>query len=292
MTDQSAIDGEAVEVDPPGDVPASMALAVVDGTAGAIIRADQPEEILAKAHQIAKPLADLIESAGLAANVGGRRKHVEVGGWQACGTLLGALGGLPLHAETIWTRRVQGDDGGFHRTRYTATVTRWPKGKGPDKPVTTTTYEVDGFDWEACVEIRTPGGVVVGRAEAMVSRGEETWNDRADYALRSMAETRAESRAWRKAIGWIVHLAGYNPTPAEEMGHSPGDEPPPPTYGPELPAEHRQLVGAAVRALLGDEADVEQFVKVLIEDAGGYMPAIVGKTLLRAEKHAGSHAGG
>jgi hypothetical protein len=85
-------------------------------SAGAIIRADQPEEILAKAHQIAKPLADLIESAGLAANVGGRRKHVEVGGWQACGTMLGALGGQPLHAETIWTRRVIGDDGGFHRT--------------------------------------------------------------------------------------------------------------------------------------------------------------------------------
>jgi hypothetical protein len=229
MTEPAVIDGTAVE-EPEGDaVQASpepvtapepesgRELAVLAPDAGTIIRADEPEEVLAKAVRIARPLKDLIDQAGLAASMGGRKKHIEVGGWQACGAMLGALGGTPLHAETSWTRRVMDADGGYHRTAYTATVTRYPQGKGTGKPVEVTTYEVDGFDWEACVEIKTAAGVVVGKAEAMVGRDEETWNTRSDHALRAMAETRAEGRAWRKAISWIVHLAGYSPTPAEEM---------------------------------------------------------------------------
>jgi hypothetical protein len=194
--DAPVLEGTAVEETPePG-----TAVAVIDGTAGAVIRADEPTEILAKAQQIATPLAQLIESAGLAKKLGGNRKHVEVGGWQAAGTMLGALGGQALHAETVWTRPVVDPDTG-HAIR-----------------------NEHGFSWEACVEIRTPAGVVVGKAEAMCGRTEKTWAKRDDYAVRSMAETRAESRAYRRAIGWIVHLAGYNPTPAEEMGHEPGQD--------------------------------------------------------------------
>ena len=33
----------------------------------------------------------------------------------------------------------------------------------------------------------------------------------------SMAQTRAESRAFKQLLSWVVILAGYNPTPAEEM---------------------------------------------------------------------------
>jgi hypothetical protein len=176
MNEPEVLDADVVDAthapeapDEPQPQP-SVALAVVDNSAGAIIRADQPEEILAKAHQIAKPLANLIESAGLAANVGGRRKHVEVGGWQACGTLLGALGGQPLHAETIWTRPVSGR-GRATTARSTPRPSTTSSGSTDQKQLAnTTTYEVDGFDWEACVEIRTPSGVVVGRAEAMVAR--------------------------------------------------------------------------------------------------------------------------
>jgi hypothetical protein len=293
MSDTEVLDGDVVPEHAPAEpMPeplASTAVAILDSSAGAIIRADQPEEILAKAHQIAKPLADLIESAGLAANVGGRRKHVEVGGWQACGTMLGALGGQALHAETIWTRRVAGDDGGFHRTVYTAEVSHFKWVNGRKELANTTTYEVNGFDWEACVEVRTAGGVVVGRAEAMVSRAEEKWSRRDDYALRSMAETRAESRAWRKAIGWIVHLAGYNPTPAEEMGHSPGDEPAAPPFGDALPKEHEQRVGQAIHALIYDpakdgEPDVAAVAALIAQDAGGYFPRIVARALLHLEK--------
>ncbi len=71
--------------------------------------------------------------------------------------------------------------------------------------------------WEARVEARTLAGQVVGAAEAECLRSEKTWKGRDDYALRSMAQTRAVSKALRGPLGFVVTLAGYEATPAEEM---------------------------------------------------------------------------
>jgi hypothetical protein len=71
--------------------------------------------------------------------------------------------------------------------------------------------------WEARVEARTLAGQVVGAAEAECLRTEKTWKGRDDYALRSMAQTRAVSKALRGPLGFVVTLAGYEATPAEEM---------------------------------------------------------------------------
>lgn len=71
--------------------------------------------------------------------------------------------------------------------------------------------------WEARVEARTLSGAVVGAAEAECLRSESTWKSRDDYALRSMAQTRATSKALRQPLGFVVSLAGFDPTPAEEM---------------------------------------------------------------------------
>jgi hypothetical protein len=72
--------------------------------------------------------------------------------------------------------------------------------------------------WEARVEARTLDGRTVGAAEAMCSKSEgKPWNGRPDYALRSMAQTRATSKALRGPLGFVVTLAGYEATPAEEM---------------------------------------------------------------------------
>lgn len=78
------------------------------------------------------------------------------------------------------------------------------------------THEVDD-GWEARVEARTMAGAVVGAAEAQCLRTESMWAGRDDYALRSMAQTRATSKALRQPLGWIVTLAGFDPTPEEEM---------------------------------------------------------------------------
>jgi hypothetical protein len=71
--------------------------------------------------------------------------------------------------------------------------------------------------WEARVEARTLAGQVVGAAEAECLRTEKQWKSRDDYALRSMAQTRAVSKALRGPLGFVVTLAGFEATPAEEM---------------------------------------------------------------------------
>lgn len=270
-----------------GDEPThGMALDRVT-TATAIIRADEPEQILVKAAKIADSLKGLIEQQGLAIDVGGGKKHVEVNGWQALGALLGALGGEALHAETIWTKRVLDPDGQPVRHQYTAIVKRYHSKAQGGGLKSETTYDVDGFDWEACVEIRTPGGVTVGRAEAMCSRAEAQWGRSDDYAVRSMAETRAESRAYRRAAGWLVAIAGYNPTPAEEMGGvrrdddqaaaAPAAQEQAPKFGKAVNNDQLRKVRGALGYLMdlseGDER-VTLVLRAIAQAAGGYLPQI------------------
>lgn len=83
-------------------------------------------------------------------------------------------------------------------------------------PVCVWTHKLDN-GWEARVEARTLAGAIVGAAEAECLRSERTWASRDDYALRSMAQTRATSKALRQPLGFVVSLAGFDPTPAEEM---------------------------------------------------------------------------
>lgn len=288
MSDPATIEGSADEL-PVSDEdvkigggtdlePGTALVPVVEGNAGQVIRAEDPAEILSKAQQIAAPLAGLIEQAGLAKNLGGNRKHVEVGGWQAAGMMLGALGGQALHAETVWTRIVRDPaNGEAIRRQYTVTTRRGD------------TYEVDGYDWEARVEVRTAGGVIVGRAEAMCSRGESTWAKRDDYAVRSMAETRAESRAYRRAIGWIMHMAGYNPTPAEEMGHTPGADGPQagPPHGPQVGQELGVQASTALLALVGDQEKAVEAWGAIKSALFGYMPEAAATALVRAAEARG-----
>jgi len=77
--------------------------------------------------------------------------------------------------------------------------------------------------WEARVEARTLAGAVVGAAEAECLRSESLWKNRDDYALRSMAQTRATSKALRQPLGFIVTLSGFSATPAEEVPTEPTD---------------------------------------------------------------------
>ena len=72
--------------------------------------------------------------------------------------------------------------------------------------------------YEASIElIRTTDGMIVGGASALVGIDEKTWGNRAEYARRSMAITRATGKAYRLGFSWIMTLAGYEPTPAEEI---------------------------------------------------------------------------
>jgi len=58
------------------------------------------------------------------------------------------------------------------------------------------------------------------------------------FQLRSMAQTRACAKALRNVLAWVVVLAGFKPTPAEELTGTEGDTTAPPAaIPPEQPPE-------------------------------------------------------
>jgi len=90
--------------------------------------------------------------------------------------------------------------------------------------------------WEAIAEAyHVPTGQVIATGEGMCSTDEPDWAVRPKYEWRngrrekvgevpvtshqrrSMAQTRACSKALRLALGWVLGLAGYEATAAEEM---------------------------------------------------------------------------
>ena len=71
--------------------------------------------------------------------------------------------------------------------------------------------------WEARVQVVNRNGMVIGAGEAQCGRSERNWKNRDDFAIRSMAQTRATSKALRSVLAFIMVLAGYQPTPAAEM---------------------------------------------------------------------------
>lgn len=82
------------------------------------------------------------------------------------------------------------------------------------------TTENDGI-YTAVVElVRMSDGACISRASAECGE-EKPWCTRPRYARRSMAQTRATGKACRLAFSWVMSLAGYEPTPLEEMPNDP-----------------------------------------------------------------------
>lgn len=79
--------------------------------------------------------------------------------------------------------------------------------------------------WKAQVEIVSLKGEVVSRGFAMCSNKETNKRAFDEYAVLSMAQTRAIGKAYRNLIGWIMKLADYESTPSEEMMKVGAEEP-------------------------------------------------------------------
>ena len=80
------------------------------------------------------------------------------------------------------------------------------------------TRELDGGGWEARAVAVDASNVERSAAECEAGRPDDNpWDSRPAYQQRSMAQTRAISKALRSCLSWVVVLAGYAPTPAEEM---------------------------------------------------------------------------
>jgi hypothetical protein len=159
------------------DVKQSAALAIVPPPA-ALTVARPPEIVLQEAKEAATALVELIKSKpDLTVRLNGH-DYLKFEAWQTIGKFYGAS----------------------------------PK-------VTETKYieygEIKGFEAKAVVI--NSGGLEVSGAEAMCMDDEPNWKKKPMFQLKSMAQTRASSKALRNVFAWVVVLAGYKPTPAEEM---------------------------------------------------------------------------
>ena len=72
--------------------------------------------------------------------------------------------------------------------------------------------------WKAEAEIvQLTTQKVISRGFAICSKAESKKKSFDEYAVLSMAQTRAIGKAYRNVIGWVMKIAGYEGTPAEEM---------------------------------------------------------------------------
>lgn len=70
--------------------------------------------------------------------------------------------------------------------------------------------------YEAKVEVHR-NGQIVASGEAMCSNLEDRWRNADEYAIKSMAITRASGKAYRIPLSFLAVMAGLEVTPAEEI---------------------------------------------------------------------------
>lgn len=125
--------------------------------------------------------------------------------------------------------------------------------------VVTDTEPVEGGFMATVEARRTTDGMVVGRAQAICTSDEKRgpWKSADRYALLSMAQTRATSKALKQAVGPLMAIAGYQTTPAEEMPVEPVT----------------RSTGTAARFTPKPRADV---IRQLAADKGASLDEIIG----------------
>jgi hypothetical protein len=134
---------------------------------------------------LAVDLAKFIKENKLYQNIQGK-EYVNVEGWQYAGSRLGIL---PVVDHVV---NISTDD----EIKYQAKVN--------------------------LLDLRSQQ--VVGAGFAICSNKEQGKKYYQEFAIASMAQTRAIGKAYRNILAWIIRAAGYEPTPVEEMDYS-GNEP-------------------------------------------------------------------
>lgn len=149
------------------------------------IIAFQPDQVVEQARVAAQTLKKVIDSKPKKVLINGEQ-YLEFEDWQTLGRFYG------------------------YTVAATETSEIWREGK------------LIGFSAKAVVY---QNGAVVSNAEASCMRDEANWKTRPEFMLKSMAQTRACAKALRNVLAWVAVLAGYRPTPAEEMEGVHDDQP-------------------------------------------------------------------
>ena len=128
--------------------------------------------------KLSTELSQLIKEKGLSSNIQGKQ-FVNVEGWQFAGASLGLM------------------------------------------PIITSTQDLSNetsIKYMATCEVRNiTTGTVVATGIALCSNAEKTKRYFDEYAILSMAQTRAIGKAYRNLLAWLMKAAGFEATPAEEM---------------------------------------------------------------------------
>ena len=134
--------------------------------------------------KLSTELSQLIKEKGLSSNIQGKQ-FVNVEGWQFAGASLGLM---PIITETTdLTRR--GTEPGQLEIKYMA----------------------------KCEVRNITSGQLVATGVALCSNFERSKKGFDEYAILSMAQTRAIGKAYRNLLAWLMKAAGFEATPAEEM---------------------------------------------------------------------------
>ena len=155
-----------------------------------ILNPDIPSRLKMKlAIEIADCLSEVIEAKGLALALNTKhpeKKYLTIEAWQVLGTFLG----LTPVSEIIG--EIQNNKGVVVGYRARAQIYKNPVIKN--------------------------GEIVAGALlSSMEAEADRSGFQKDRFAIASMAQTRALSKAYRMALSWIVNLAGYEGTGAEEM---------------------------------------------------------------------------
>jgi hypothetical protein len=245
------IDGVAEDVD---EVGTDVERVEPSPSAPTLFGTSDPAEVIQAASRVATVLTDVLKKQNLTSRISGR-DHVQVEGWQTVGSMLGVFPVLEEVVELPWPEPVPQE-----------LVNQKASGRK--------------FGFTARYRAQRANGDVVGGAEAECSRTESKWKARDDYALRSMAQTRATSKALKAPLGFVVALAGFATTPADEM---PTPEESAYPYGREASADLIASFGRAMGFLFPDNDESRtRLWQELAKDAGGrYMPDISVRSVLR-----------
>lgn len=110
--------------------------------------------------------------------------------------------------------------------------------------------------YQATVElIRVSDGTTVGGGVAICSNLESKRKGAEEYVIASMAQTRAIGKAYRNIFGFLMKMAGYEPTPTEDMetNTSTGDSSDPEIYDKIQAVKTKTELQAIVGKLTADE---------------------------------------
>ena len=150
----------------------------------------KPNAIVQDAQNKADMLYNVVEKQHLYQEIRGK-KYLQLEAWQTLGKFCNVI------SEIEWVKSVELWDAKGFEARAIIKMTE-------------TTTDAEG-------RTHIIVGDTIAIAESMCMSDESNWQGKPIFQLKSMAQTRALSKAYRSCLSFIVALAGYAATPAEEM---------------------------------------------------------------------------